>query len=188
VIARGEVTRLLWARDDPNRAEVLLPMLYDELRRLAQNRISDEGHPVSIEATGLVHEAYLRLVGDDDVRWNGRRHFYGAAAQAMRRILVERARHKSRLKRGGDRARVDLDPDQLSAGGDHQNDQLLALDDALAVLEQTDPRRAEVVMLRYFAGLSVSDTADAVGVSPATVKNDWAFARAWLLAEMERTA
>ncbi len=187
--ARAQVTQLLeLAGSGDSRAnEELLPLVYDELRRLARSQLKNEPTGQTLQATALVHEAYMRLVGDADVRWENRAHFFGAAARAMRRILVDRARHRGRQKRGGDRERVEL--------GDHAADSptgggtdLVALDGALARLEAEDPRKAEVVMLRYFAGLSIEETASALSLSTATVKNEWAFARAWLKRELEREA
>lgn len=180
---RHEVTQLLQAASggDSKAARALLPLVYEELRKLAAARMAKEpggGAGMTLEPTALVHEAYLRLVGGQDVAWNSRGHFFGAAALAMRRILVERARHKSRIKHGGEVSRADIDVDQLA--GEPDSDQMLALDDALAMLEKTDRRKHDVVMLRYFAGLSIEDAAAALSVSPATVKNDWTFARAWL--------
>jgi RNA polymerase sigma factor (TIGR02999 family) len=157
----------------------LLPQVYDELRRLARARIAREPAGLTLQPTALVHEAYLRLAGDGaDRRWDRRGHFFAAAAIAMRRILVERARHYRRIKHGGERQRVELDsesPAMAPALAD-----VLAIDQALTRLEQIDPPKAQVVLLRYFAGLTVEETAAAMHLSPATVKNEWAFARAWL--------
>ncbi len=170
-------------RGDRQAAEDLLPLVYDELRKLAAARMAHEpraGAGQTLQPTALVHEAYMRLLGQTgaEVRWQGRGHFFGAAAIAMRRILVERARARNAAKRGGGAKRVALDADQLA--DEPEGEELLALDDALHALEKADPRKHQVVMLRYFAGLSVEDTAAALDLSPATVKNDWAFARAWL--------
>lgn len=178
-----EVTQLLQAAGagDSRAARSLLPLVYEELRKLAASRMAREpggGAGMTLEPTALVHEAYLRLVGGADVAWNSRGHFFGAAALAMRRILVERARQRGRIKHGGGMGRADVDLDQLA--GEPPTGDMLALDDALAALERTDKRKYDVVMLRYFAGLGVEDAAAALGVSPATVKNDWVFARAWL--------
>lgn len=182
------VTRLLEAAagGEPRAAEELLPLLYDELHRLARQRMAAEPAGQTLQATALVHEAWLRLVGPagEDARWSGRGHFFGAAALAMRRILVERARGRARLRHGGALRRVELT--ESLAVGDEETLDLLALDAALARLEELDARKAEVVSLRFFAGLTVEDTALALGVSPGTVKNDWAFARAWLHRELER--
>jgi RNA polymerase sigma factor (TIGR02999 family) len=165
--------------DAPGSSSELLPVVYDELRRLARSRISREPQGLTLQPTALVHEAYLRLAGDGkDRRWDGRGHFFAAAAIAMRRILVERARHYKRVKHGGTRRRVALDVDAPALHVDPS--EVLGVDRALTELETIDPRKAQVVSLRYFAGLTVEETAAALGLSPATVKNDWMFARAWL--------
>lgn len=170
-------------RGESEAAAKLLPLVYEELRKLASARMANEpraGAGQTLQPTALVHEAYMRLLGSDgqNVQWNGRGHFFGAAALAMRRILVERARARNAQKRGGGSSRANLDVDQLAI--EPEGDEVLALEDALHALERADPRKHRVVMLRYFAGLSVEDTAAALEMSPATVKNDWAFARAWL--------
>ncbi len=192
-----DVTSVLNAaeRGDAQAAERLLNVLYDELRQLARSRMAREAHGgagMTLEATALVHEAYLRVIGTGQPgrtpqAWQNRGHFFGAAALAMRRILVERARYRKRLRHGGGKARVDIDDVPLADEGyadDATRTDLLALDEALAKLEEMDPRKAKVVTLRYFAGLSVEETAAALDVSPSTVKNEWAFARAWLHREM----
>ncbi len=177
----SEVTQLIESicqgRDQA--AEQLLPLVYDELRRLAAARIAQEKPGQTLQATALVHEAYLRLVGDDGgPRWDGRAHFFGAAAEAMRRILIERARRKTRPKFGGDRNRVDLDDGMLEV---HQReDEMLAVDEILDELAHEDPGIAEVVKLRYFAGYTLDEVADLLEISPSTVKRRWNFARAWL--------
>lgn len=188
----NEVTQLLaLASDgDSQAAAELLPLVYDELRRLARARMAKEaagGAGFTLQPTALVHEAYMRLLGDADVKWDNRGHFFGAAARAMRRILVERARHRDRIKHGGGRKRVELQ-DDAAMSQEPEAGELLALDEVLEKLERMDRRKAEVVMLRYFAGLSVEETAAALAISPATVKNDWAFARAWLHREMHGTS
>lgn len=162
--------------------ERLVPLLYDELRALARAHLGRERPDHSLQATALVHEAYLRLLGASQPPWNDRRHFFRAAAEAMRRILIEHARARGRIKRGGNRVRVELRDAHLASEPDL--DQLLALDDALRRLEEQDPRAADVVRLRYFAGLSVADTAKALDLSERTVKRDWALARAWLYAAL----
>jgi RNA polymerase sigma factor (TIGR02999 family) len=181
------VTQLLQAASagDGKAAAELLPLLYEELRKLAASNMAREVSTQTLQPTALVHEAYLRLVGGADVKWDGRGHFFGAAARAMRRILVERARARGAIKRGGDRDRVLLSEDAFATEPDAEN--LLPLDEALDKLEKLDARKAEVVMMRYFAGLSIEETAAAIGVSLATVKNDWAFARAWLHRELSAT-
>ncbi|MBL0870100.1 MAG: sigma-70 family RNA polymerase sigma factor [Phycisphaerales bacterium] len=186
--ARHEVTQLLNAAagGDSRAAEELLPLVYQELRKLAHARMAHEPAGQTLQPTALVHEAYLRLLGSADVKWDGRGHFFGAAARAMRRILVERARSRNRIKRGGDRKRVEFG-DQLevaSADSEQSDEQLVALDSVLEKLEAYDRRKCDVVMLRYFAGLSIEETAASLGLSPATVKNEWAFARAWLHREI----
>ena len=178
---RGEVTRILDEVGEGNRREAferLLPLVYDELRSLAKAHLAHERPGHSLQATALVHEAYLRMLSGRGPSWNNRRHFYHAAAQAMRRILIEHARKRSRLKRGGRRLQVTLD--DVEGGDALPLEDLLALDEALVRLEERDPRMAEIVHLRFFAGLSVEETAAALEVSERTVKREWAAARAWL--------
>jgi RNA polymerase sigma factor (TIGR02999 family) len=180
----SEVSRLLSAIEsgDMQAADQLLPLVYDELRRLAAHKLAHEKPGQTLQATALVHEVYLRLVADEQrgssPPWNSRGHFFAAAAEAMRRILVERARHKHTLKAGGGRQRQELDDIEPAVAGPDVD--LLALDDALQVLEKTDKRRADVVKLRFFAGLTVEEVAEVLGVSTSTVDNDWAYARCWL--------
>jgi RNA polymerase sigma factor (TIGR02999 family) len=177
-----EVTRLLdaAAAGDRKAAAALLPLVYDELRKLAAARMAGESPEHTLQPTALVHEAYLRLVGrGDDQRWDGRGHFFAAAAEAMRRILIESARRKRGPQRGGDFTRHDLDPEQPVPPG--PSPRLLALDEALDRLAAIEPRAAEVVKLRYFAGLTVAEAAAALGISPRTADADWAYARAWLV-------
>ncbi|MGE0039608.1 MAG: ECF-type sigma factor [Vicinamibacterales bacterium] len=163
----------------PGSSREMLPEVYDELRRLARSRLARERHELTLQPTALVHEAYLRVSGDDqDRRWDRRGHFFAAAALAMRRILVERARHYQRLRHGAGAAQVPLDDGMLQA--DPGLTDIVAVDEALSRLEQTDARKAQIVSLRYFAGLSIEETAAALDLSPATVKNEWKFARAWL--------
>jgi RNA polymerase sigma factor (TIGR02999 family) len=164
---------------DPTASAQLLPLVYDELRRLAAQRLSHERPGQTLQATALVHEAYLRLVdGQKAQHWNSRGHFFGAAAEAMRRILVNRARDKNRLKRGGQLQRVNLEKIELAA--DAPNDDLLAIDESIEVLAAENPECANVVKLRFFAGLSIDETAAALGISASTAKRHWAYARAWL--------
>ena len=177
----NEVTHILSALEggDPRAAERLLPLVYDELRRLAAHKMAREARGQTLEATALVHEAYLRLVDTDQVQqWNSRGHFFAAAAEAMRRILVDRARRKRSPKHGGDRRRIDLD-ESVSCVPEPADD-LLCLDEALDQLAREDPVKAELVKLRYFAGLSVQDAADALGISRATADRYWAYAKVWL--------
>ena len=179
----SEVTQILQAIDagNPTAAGELLPLVYDELRRLAAAQMRHEKPGQTLDATALVHEAWLRLVGDQ--AFANRRHFFAAAAEAMRRILVERARQKRSAKRGGDRTRADLDPDWVAAP--ERSDDLLALDEALGQLAQQEPEVAELVKLRHFAGLTIPQAAELLGVSPRTADAWWAFARAWLLAKID---
>jgi RNA polymerase sigma factor (TIGR02999 family) len=187
----SEVTHILSAieQGDPHAAEQLLPLVYDELRRLAARRLAGEGPGHTLQPTALVHEAYLKLVGPDPQHaWNGRVHFFAAAAEAMRRILIDHARRKHRARRGGRMKRVELeDLDDIDLVTDSGGaDQLLALDKALTQLAAADPRRAELVRLRYFAGLTLEQAAELLGVSRATADRHWAFARAWLYDVMTR--
>jgi RNA polymerase sigma factor (TIGR02999 family) len=182
----SEVTRILSAIDqgDPHAAQQLLPLVYDELRRLAAHKMAQEAPGQTLQATALVHEAYLRLVDVDRAQhWNSRGHFFAAAAEAMRRILVENARHKTSLKRGGPRARQPLDEETLVAPP--VPDEILALDEGLSLLAATDAQAAELVKLRYFAGLTLKEAAEVLGISPRTADFLWAFARAWLLRKLE---
>ena len=181
-----DVTRILSAieQGDPHAAEQLLPLVYDELRTLAAQKLAQEKPGQTLSATALVHEAYLRLVGEgEEPHWNSRGHFFAAAAEAMRRILVDNARRKHRAKHGGGRARVDLD--DLEVAAPERRDDLLALDEALAQLAATDAQAAELVKLRYFAGLTNPQAAEALGISPRTADFLWAYARSWLLAKIE---
>lgn len=198
----NEITRILSAieQGDPHSAEKLLPLVYDELRRLAADKIAKEKPGQTLQATALVHEAYLRLVAGSDAneessgdageessgvasaprarRWKSSRHFFVAAAEAMRLILVDRARRKRSLKRGGDRARLDFDETHFAAAQD--SDEVLAVDEALAGLAQADPQATELVKLRYFAGLSIPEAAKALDISSRSADRLWAYARAWL--------
>lgn len=168
---------------DSRASSELLPLLYTELRRLARSLMARRKPGQTLQPTALVHEAYLRVAGEDDRSWDGRGHFFGAAARAMRDILVEEARRKAAIKRGGGRERVELEGQALAI--DPPVEDMLALDEALKQLECDDPRKAQVVMLRYFAGLSLIETGEALGVSMATVDREWRFARAWLLRKLE---
>jgi RNA polymerase sigma factor (TIGR02999 family) len=184
----SDVTRMLSAigQGDPSAAEQLLPLVYDELRQLAAQKLAHEQPGQTLQPTALVHEAYLRLVGGDQVHdWDGRRHFFAAAAEAMRRILIDRARHKQTRKAGGGRRRLDLDGLEPALEED-DGDRLLALDEALRLLEAEDPRKAELVKLRFFAGLTAAQAAAALGVSASTAEKDWAYARSWLRVAIDR--
>ncbi len=163
---------------DGKAASELLPVVYRELRELAHQRLVGEGPGHTLEATALVHEAYIRLVGSQSCTWESRRHFFAAAAQAMRRILIEHARKRKRLKRGGDHRRLPTSLADLAET--HNFEEIVAVDDAIRRLEEEDPQAAEVVRLRFFAGLSVEQTAKALKLSPRTVAREWAYARAWL--------
>ena len=174
-------------RGDQQAAEQLLPLVYDELRRLAAGKMAQETPGQTLQATALVHEAYLRLVdGEPAGKWNSRGHFFAAAAEAMRRILVERVRHKRSLKAGGDRRRQELPDIEMAAAAPHLD--LLALHEALEKLEKQDKRRAELVKLRFFAGLTIAQAAQVLGISPSTADNDWAYARSWLRVQIEAGA
>lgn len=174
------VTRLLQdaEADEPQRATQLLPLVYDELRALARARLAQDQPGRTIQATALVHEAYMRLVGDADPGWNGRRHFFGAAALAMRRILVEQARRRGRIKHGGGRERIDVG-DACQAIEPPSAD-VLAVDEAIHELEARDARKGQIVNLRYFAGFTAEETAEALGVSLGTVEREWRFIKVWL--------
>ena len=181
----NDVTRILSAieQGDPGAAEQLLPLVYDELRKLAAQRLAQEKPGQTLQATALVHDAYLRLVGPEDGRsWDGRGHFFAAAAEAMRRILVESARRRACVRHGGGWERVDLDATALVAP--EAGDDLLALDEALTRLASEDPLCADLVKLRYFAGLTIPQAAELLGVSPRKADFVWSFARAWLRREI----
>ena len=177
----SEVTRILSAieQGDPSAAGELLPLVYDELRKLAAQKLAQETPGQTLQATALVHEAYLRLVAVDQAQhWNSKGHFFAAAAEAMRRILIEQARHKASAKAGGKQQRVDLAGIEPAVPGPQLD--LLALDEALTQLAKTDPRAAAVVNLRFFAGLTMPQAAEALGISLATAENDWAYAKCCL--------
>jgi RNA polymerase sigma factor (TIGR02999 family) len=187
-----EITRVLSAIDESRdcSSEQLLPLVYDELRRLAAQRLKREAPGQTIEATALVHEAYVRLVENEkngaEFSWNSRGHFFAAAAEAMRRILVERARHKNSLKAGGNHHRREMADVEISIA--LPDIDLIALDMALSNLESTDKRRAQLVKLRFFAGLTIEEAALALGISTSTADNDWAYARCWLRLEIDGAA
>jgi RNA polymerase sigma factor (TIGR02999 family) len=181
----SEVTRILSAieQGDPHAADQLLPLVYDELRQLAALKLTQERPGQTLEATALVHEAYLRLVGaGEEPHWDNRRHFFAAAAEAMRRILVDNARRKQACKHGGGRQRQDLDAEAVVAP--EPNLDLLALDAALQRLAESDPLKARLVELRYFAGMTCDQAAEVLGVSASSADRQWVFARAWLRREL----
>jgi RNA polymerase sigma factor (TIGR02999 family) len=181
----SEVTRILSAieQGDPKAAEQLLPLVYDELRKLAAQRLAQERPGQTLQATALVHDAYVRLVDTNRAQhWKCRGHFFAAAAAAMRRILIDRAREKRAEKRGGDRKRLDVDAIELVTAA--SPDQLLAIDEALGKLANDDPAAARLVELRYFAGMTVADAAKALAISTATAYRHWNYARAWLHAKL----
>jgi RNA polymerase sigma factor (TIGR02999 family) len=181
-----DVTRILSAveQGDPHAAEQLLPLVYQELRKLAAQRLAQEKPGQTLQATALVHEAYLRLVDVEKAQhWNSRGHFFAAAADAMRQILVQNARRRSRVKHGGDRARVDVD--DLAIAAPERSEDLLALDEALTQLAAADPQAAELVKLRYFAGCTIPQASEILGVSPRTADFLWAYARTWLFQKLQ---
>jgi RNA polymerase sigma factor (TIGR02999 family) len=183
----NEVTRILSAidRGDAQASAQLLPLVYQELRKLAADRLAHEKPGQTLQPTALVHEAYLRLVDvDEQQQWNGRGHFFAAAAEAMRRILIERARHRLTVRAGGGQRRLDLA--QLDVADDRSDHDLVALDDALNDLEAHDPRAAQLVKLRYFGGLTHQQAAEALGISRRTADGVWALARAWLYQQIAR--
>jgi RNA polymerase sigma factor (TIGR02999 family) len=181
---RPAVTRVLDAlgRGDPRAARELLPLVYEELRRLAARRVAGEAPGQTLQATALVHEAYLRLVGSEPPSWNSQGHFFSAAAEAMRRILIENARRKHAVKHGGYFKRVELDG--VDVPEDAPSRDILAVDEALSRLAAEDPAKAELVKLRYFGGLSVEDAGRVLGISRATADRYWAYARVWLYSEL----
>jgi RNA polymerase sigma factor (TIGR02999 family) len=185
-LSRKSVTQLLAAvdRGEASAQGQLWSAIYDDLHLMARRQVADEPRGRTLQPTSLVHEAYFRLFGDQDVRWTSRRHFFAAAAQAMRRIRIDEARRRKRFKRGGGRQRVPLD--DAAVVFDRDPAMVLAIDEALDRLQRVGPRHAEVVLLRYFAGLSVDETASALDLSPKTVSNEWRFARAWLYRELSK--
>jgi RNA polymerase sigma factor (TIGR02999 family) len=179
-----QITELLqsWSQGDPGAMEKLVPLVYGELHRLAQRYMSDERPEHTLQTTALVNEAYLRLVDSSHASWEGRTHFFGVCAKVMRRILVDWARSRQALKRGGDVRALDLD-EALGAAQQPGTD-LVAIDDALKALAEVDPRKGQVVEMRFFGGLSVKETAEVLKVSPETVQRDWKFAKSWLRREL----
>jgi len=184
----SDVTRILNAieRGDAKATDELLPLVYEELRLLAAQKLSHEAPGQTLQATALVHEAYLRLIGDEPQSWNSRGHFFAAAAEAMRRILVENARQKRGLKYGGRRQRVDLDDIVVGETNEHVADDLILLDEALAKFAKTDRLKADLVKLRYFAGLTIQQAAQALNISHATAERHWDYARSWLHTEIKQ--
>jgi RNA polymerase sigma factor (TIGR02999 family) len=181
---KGRITQILTkAEGDSSVAEELLPLVYQELRRLAAAKLAQEAPGHTLQPTALVHEAYIRLV-DADVRWDSRGHFFAAAARSMRQILINRAIRKQAKKHGGDLGRQEFDEAMFAT--EPPPERMLALNEALERLEVIDERKGRIVMLRYFSGLSIEDTASALGLSPATVKREWQFARTWLHREMSK--
>jgi RNA polymerase sigma factor (TIGR02999 family) len=183
----NDITRILNSlpATDPRAAGELLPLVYEELRKLARARMTNELPNHTLQATALVHEAYLRLVGDEEPSWTNRAHFFGAAAEAMRRILIEHARRRRAVRHGGGQQRVDLDEVSIAAPGD--DDELLAVHESLEKLALHDARKAELVKLKYFAGLTTEEAARVLGLSEPTAKRHWAYARAWLFREIRAT-
>ncbi len=183
----SNVTQILNAieRGETKAADKLLPLVYEELRLLAARKMSQELPGQTLQATALVHEAYIKLVGEEAQNWKSRGHFFTAAAEAMRRILIDNARRKKSLKHGGGRQRMNLDQAIFKFDDDPSADNLIALDEALSRLAENDSIKSEVVKLRYFAGMSVEQTAEILGISPTTAKRYWAYARAWLLREID---
>jgi RNA polymerase sigma factor (TIGR02999 family) len=181
----GQVTQILAAVNagDKRAAAELLPLVYDELRRLAAARMARESPGQTLQATALVHEAWLRLVGGNETLWNSRGHFFGAAAEAMRRILLERARKKARVRHGGQLQRVNLD--EVTVATQDSDDIIVAVNEALEKLAAESPQKAEIVKMRYFGGLEHAEIAEALGVSEPTIRRHWAYARSWLYAELK---
>ncbi len=171
-------------KGDPTAADQLLPLVYDELRRLASARMAREAGSHTLQATALVHEAWLRLGGDRQPEWENRAHFFGAAAEAMRRILIDSARRRRAARHGGGLERVDVGDPALALPAAGADDEMLAVHEALGALARHDPRKAELVKLRYFAGLTLEQVAEVLAIGPATAKRDWAYARAWLFREI----
>ena len=180
----SDVTRVLEAvqRGDPKAADELLPLVYEELRKLAASKMANEAAGNTLQPTALVHEAWLRLVGNDNPKFDGRGHFFAAAAEAMRRILIDRARFKRAERHGGGQQRVDIQ--ELDLASPDADDQLLAINDALDKLAEQDPIEAELVKLRYFVGLTTDEAASLLNISPRTARNYWAHARTWLYQEI----
>ena len=184
----SEATQILdrVARGDGQAAAELLPLVYEALRQLAARRLRNEQPGQTLQATALVHEAWLRLLGNSDPRWHGRRHFYAAAAEAMRRILIDNARRKQAARHGGGLHRTEVKSDDMPIAGGAPDEELLAVHEALDALAVHDPRKAELVKLRYFVGLTLEEAAVALDISERTAKRDWTYARTWLYREINR--
>lgn len=181
-----DVTQLLvsWSNGDRVALDALTPVVYDELRKLAHRYLMRERHDHTLQSTALVHEAYMRLIDQKHVQWQNRAHFFGVAAQMIRRILCDHARAHQTAKRGGGAAKLSLDEALAVPGGRDLN--IVALDEALRQLEELDPKQSRIIELRFFTGLSIEETAEVMGISPATVKREWTTARAWLFRELQR--
>jgi RNA polymerase sigma factor (TIGR02999 family) len=185
-MGNADVTRILNAAGTGDRqaAEELIPIVYDELRKLASWRLGQEAAAHTLQATALVHEAYLKL-SPGEAQWDGRKHFFSAAAEAMRRILIDRARRRKAVRHGGEMNRTEFVEDGISAPSS-DDDELLAIHDLLDRFAELEPRKAEVVKLRYFVGMTIEETAEALGIATPTAKRDWTFARAWLFRELSK--
>ena len=181
----SDVTRILQSVEsgDAKAAEELLPLVYEELRKLAAARMANESPNQTLQPTALVHEAWLRLTGNENVKWEGRAHFFGAAAEAMRRILIDKARRKHALRHGGSQQRLDVDEIEIAAPA--KEEELLAMDEALAKFAALDKQKAELVKLRYFVGLTIEESAKILGISTPTAKRWWTYARAWLFRQIQ---
>lgn len=182
----SDVTHILERveQGDPKAADELLPLVYEELRKLATHRMTNEAAGHTLQPTALVHEAWLRLVGNENQKWNGRAHFFGAAAEAMRRILIENARRKRAARHGGGQAKLDIQEMEIASPA--KDDELLAVSDALEKFAARDKQKAELVKLRYFVGLTTEEAAEVLGISVPTADRWWNFSRAWLFEEIER--
>jgi RNA polymerase sigma factor (TIGR02999 family) len=187
-IPSNQITDLLarWSEGESAAREKLVPLVYNQLRRVARHCLAGERPDHTLQSAALVHETYLRLVGHEEVRWDDRVHFFAVAAQLMRRVLVDHARKRRAMKRGGEAITLTLD-EHLAPGKQRSLD-VVALDDALTALSRMNPQQSQVVEMRFFSGLSIEETARALGTSPATVKRDWSLARAWLYRELARTS
>ena len=181
----SDVTRILQSMEsgDARAADELLPLVYGELRKLAAAKMANESPNQTLQPTALVHEAWLRLTGNEDVKWNGRAHFFGAAAEAMRRILIDNARHKTTARHGGGQQRLDIDDMEIAGPG--KEDELLAINDALEEFGKVDKQKAELVKLRYFVGLKVKEAAEILGISVPTAVRWWNYSRAWLYEKIQ---